>query len=119
MIHKYQLNGYNIVLDVNSGAVHVVDELFYELLDFCGNGEAMPQNCPKEAVEYLSKRWTPEEIEETYAEITKLCQADQLFSSDDYSQFAKMMTPAPVKAMCLHIAHDCNLRCKYCFADTG
>ncbi|WP_191440386.1 thioether cross-link-forming SCIFF peptide maturase [Anaerotruncus colihominis] len=119
MIHKYQLNGYNIVLDVNSGAVHVVDELFYALLDFCGNGEAVPMHCPKEAVECLSNCWTPEEIEETYAEITALRQADQLFSSDDYGRFAKMMTPAPVKAMCLHIAHDCNLRCKYCFADTG
>ena len=63
MIHKYQLNGYNIVLDVNSGAVHVVDELFYALLDFCGNGEAVPMHCPKEAVECLSNCWTHEEIE--------------------------------------------------------
>ena len=118
MIHKYQLNGYNIVLDVNSGAVHVVDELFYHLLDFVSE-DNLPEACPQKAIESLAADYPVEDIQESYQEILQLHKADQLFSSDDYDQFAKMMTPSPVKAMCLHIAHDCNLRCKYCFADTG
>lgn len=118
MIHKYQLNGFYIVLDVNSGAVHLVDALFFELLDYV-DGEHLPENCPPQILEKLSDRYSEAEICETYSEIVSLHQADQLFSADDYDRFAKMMTPSPVKAMCLHIAHDCNLRCQYCFADTG
>ena len=117
MIHKYKLYGYNIVLDVNSGAVHVVDDLFYDLID--GLGEDLPEKCPQELLSRFSDKYPADEILETYAEIVDLHKKDQLFSTDDYDQFAKMMVPSPVKAMCLHIAHDCNLRCKYCFADTG
>ena len=109
MIHKYQLNGFYIVLDVNSGAVHLVDALFFELLDYV-DGEHLPENCPPQILEKLSDRYSEAEICETYSEIVSLHQADQLFSADDYDRFAKMMTPSPVKAMCLHIAHDCNLR---------
>ncbi len=116
MIHKYQLNGYWIVLDVNSGAVHLLDELSYRLLDLMT--DSVPPECPPEAFERLSD-YTPEEIQEAHAELLMLQEAGQLFSSDDYDQFAKLMTPSPVKAMCLHVAHDCNLRCKYCFADSG
>lgn len=117
MIHKYKLNGYNIVLDVNSGAVHVVDDVFYKLLDVIGDGPP-PAACPQAAYETLGEH-SKNEIDEAYAEIIALHQADQLYSSDDYDQFAKMMTPSPVKAMCLHVAHDCNLRCEYCFAGKG
>ena len=116
MIHKYQLNGYFIVLDVNSGAVHVVDELSYRLLDLME--DAVPEQCPPQAFAQLSG-YSREEILEAHEELLALQKAGQLFSSDDYDQFAKLMTPSPVKAMCLHVAHDCNLRCKYCFADSG
>ena len=116
MIHKYFLNGYYIVLDVHSGAVHVVDELFYHMLDFLSAplASVCPQNIFKELPNFQQR-----EIEETYEEIYELYKAGQLFSEDDYEQFRDMMVSSPIKAMCLHIAHDCNLRCKYCFASTG
>lgn len=117
MIHQYKLNGYNIVLDVNSGAVHIVDDLFYDMLGCLD--EQLTEKCPDWLFQRFEQGHTRQEIEETYQEIFALHKADQLFSSDDYDKFAKMMVPSPVKAMCLHIAHDCNLRCKYCFADSG
>lgn len=117
MIHQYKLNGYNVVLDVNSGAVHIVDDLFYDLLGCLD--EPFTEKCPDWLFQRFEHGHTRQEIEETYQEIIALHKADQLFSSDDYDKFEKMMVPAPVKAMCLHIAHDCNLRCKYCFADSG
>lgn len=117
MIHKYYLNGYYIVLDVNSGAVHVVDELSYQLLDYLD--ENMTENCPEKAIQELAGKYTQQEILSCYQELYALYQAGQLFSSDDYAQFSNLMVSAPIKAMCLHIAHDCNLRCKYCFASTG
>lgn len=116
MIHKYQLNGFNIVLDVNSGAVHVVDDLFYQMLDYLT--PPLPEKCP-EAVFQAFPEHSREELEELYGEIYDLFIHGQLYSVDDYDQFANRMTSSPVKAMCLHIAHDCNLRCKYCFASTG
>ncbi len=117
MIHKYFLNGYYIVLDVNSGAVHVVDELSYTLLDYLD--ENMTEHCPEKAIKALKEKYTEQEIASCYQELYELYQAGQLFSSDDYAQFSNLMVSAPIKAMCLHIAHDCNLRCKYCFASTG
>ena len=65
MIHKYQLNGYNIVLDVNSGAVHVVDELFYHLLDFVSE-DNLPEACPQKAIESLAADYPVEDIQESY-----------------------------------------------------
>ncbi len=117
MIHKYFLNGYYIVLDVNSGAVHVVDELSYTLLDYLD--ENMTEHCPEKAIKALKEKYTEQEIASCYQALYELYQAGQLFSSDDYAQFSNLMVSAPIKAMCLHIAHDCNLRCKYCFASTG
>ena len=117
MIHKFYQNGYYIVLDVNSGGVHVVDELTYRLLDYVS--EPLTEVCPKEALSALSSEFDPKELLETYDEIYSLYQDGILFSSDDYEQFADRMVASPIKAMCLHVAHDCNLRCKYCFASTG
>lgn len=122
MIHSYKLNGYNIVLDVNSGAVHVVDEMLYEmiqLLDKEGGERQLPQQYPAQELAALEGRWTRAELEEGYADLYELCEKGQLFTKDDYEQFADMMVSAPVKAMCLNVAHDCQLRCKYCFASTG
>lgn len=117
MIHKYFLNGYYIVLDVNSGAIHVVDKLFYDMLD-CFEA-SVPAVCSDEIYARFESTYAKEEITETYNELYELYTLGQLFSIDDYDQFADMMTVSPVKAMCLHIAHDCNLRCEYCFAGKG
>lgn len=117
MIHKYKLNGLNIVLDVNSGGVHLVDELTYDLLD---NVEPpFDAECPQNVVDKLSKSYAPEDIRECYSEIVELYNDKILFSEDDYEKYAQYSVASPVKAMCLNIAHDCQLRCKYCFASTG
>ena len=117
MIHKYKLNGFNIVLDVNSGGVHVVDELTYDLLD---NVEPpFDEKCPEKVINKLSKSYSREDIESCYQELKELYDEKILFSEDDYEKFAKYSVASPVKAMCLNIAHDCQLRCKYCFASTG
>ena len=117
MIHKYYLGGLYIVLDVNSGGVHIVDELTYDLLD-----DAAPpfaEKCPQEIVDKLSAKYPEQEIRECYDEIAALYEEKILFSPDDYEKYAKFTVASPIKAMCLHISHDCNLRCKYCFASTG
>lgn len=117
MIHTYSLNGYHIVLDVCSGAVHVVDDAAFALLPLLA--PPLDEHCPAQVVAALSDRFNEAVLREAYAELYALYEAGQLFSEDDYEQFANRMVAAPIKAMCLHIAHDCNLRCKYCFASTG
>ncbi|MDE6502317.1 MAG: thioether cross-link-forming SCIFF peptide maturase [Ruminococcus sp.] len=117
MIHKYKLNGFNIVLDVNSGGVHIVDELTYDLLD---NVEPpFAEECPEKVLGKLSKVYDVEDVKTCYKEIVELYNDKILFSDDDYEKYAQYSVASPVKAMCLNIAHDCNLRCKYCFASTG
>ena len=117
MIHKYKLNGLNIVLDVNSGGVHLVDELTYDLLD---NVEPpFEAECPQSVVDKLSHSYAPGDIRDCYAEIVELYNDKILFSEDDYEKYAQYSVASPVKAMCLNIAHDCQLRCRYCFASTG
>ena len=117
MIHKYKLGGYNICLDVHSGAVHVLDDIAYDILDFCD--ESMTEKCPEEIVSGLAGKYDRDEIEETYSDLYSLKENGQLFSPDDYEQFSDMMTKAPIKSMCINISHDCNLRCEYCFAAKG
>lgn len=117
MIHKYKLNGYNMVLDVNSGALHVVDDLAYDILDF--TDENMQEALSDEVLGTLSKKYDKNDILETYAELYELYKDGQLYAKDDYEKFASMMVNSPVKSMCLNISHDCNLRCEYCFAAKG
>ena len=117
MIHKYKLNGFNIVLDVNSGGVHLVDELTNDLLDIIE--PPFEDKCPQQVIDKLSDKYPAEEISTCYDEITELYNDKILFSEDDYEKYAKYSVASPVKAMCLNIAHDCQLRCKYCFASTG
>ena len=117
MIHKYELNGLYIVLDVNSGGGHIVDKLTYDLLDY-----AVPPfatECPQEILDKLGGTYDIDELKECYEEIAELYEEKILFSPDEYEKFAKFTTASPVKSMCLHISHDCNLRCQYCFASTG
>ncbi len=116
MIHCYQMNGYNIILDVHSGGVHVVDELFYRLAQEIE--PPLPEACPPALTEKYAA-YGKEAVEEVYAELLELYRQGSLYSPDDYGQFADRMVLSPIKAMCLHISHDCNLRCDYCFAGTG
>ena len=116
LIHQYKNNGYNIVLDINSGSVHVVDDLVYDLV------EAMDQGLEKKHImEKLLPVYGREQVETAYGECEELIQSGQLFSKDIYKEeiqsFAGRKTV--VKALCLHAAHNCNLSCRYCFAQEG
>ena len=119
MIHKYKLMGLNIVLDVYSGAVHLIDDVFYDLLDEIG--ESFDKDADySTALDALKSKYSEEEIAESFSELKKLVEEGQLYTDDFYAEIAKQWNKkSVVKALCLHIAHDCNLRCKYCFADTG
>lgn len=117
MIHKFKANGLNILLDVNSGGVHVIDDIAYDLLEFVK--PPFKDVCPQEAVDILNKNYDVDEIIEAYGDIKELYNKKLLYSDDVYGDFAESVVESPIKAMCLHIAHDCNLRCKYCFASTG
>ncbi len=117
MIHKFKAKDMNILLDVNSGGVHVIDDMTYDLLDYVS--APLQKECPQEVVEALKNRYSEEELKETYGEVYSLYEEKVLFSEDQYEVYANTAVKSPIKAMCLHIAHDCNLRCKYCFASTG
>lgn len=117
MIHKYKLGGYNIVLDVNSGGVHVVDELTYDLLD---NVEPpFAPECPPDVIAKMKRFYDEDEIISCYEEIVELYNEKILFSEDEYEKFADMQLVSPIKSMCLLAAMDCNLHCDYCFAGQG
>ena len=119
MIHQYQLGGYNIVLDVCSGAVHVVDEVAYDII-------AIYEQHPRQAVlAAMAEKYpavTAEELAECYDQVTALKDSGKLFAPDTFQPMAgqlKAKTAGVVKALCLHIAHTCNLNCAYCFASQG
>ena len=117
MIHRFENNGFFNVLDVHSGAVHAVDELAYALLGHFDG--PLPESCPLHVLDAMSEKYAADDIQETYGELLELQENGLLFSEDDYAQFADRMVSSPLKAMCLHVSHDCNLRCKYCFAGQG
>ncbi|MDR1117471.1 MAG: thioether cross-link-forming SCIFF peptide maturase [Oscillospiraceae bacterium] len=122
MIHKFSLLGKYIVLDVNSGAVLELDKLAYDLLDFAVEVGEVAESCPPEAISRaLTQGCTAAEALEGWSELRGLQEDGLLFSGDDYvhPETAKLLGTAPVKAICLHVAHDCNLRCEYCFAAKG
>ena len=114
MIHQFQQDGINIVIDVNSGAVHVVDDVVYDLV-----GEI--ENLPKEELFARFPQYTEQMKEEAISEINSLMEAGMLFTVDDYEKMLPLMDKREpvVKALCLHVAHDCNLKCRYCFAEEG
>ena len=122
MIHQYKLCGNNIVLDICSGAIHVVDDLAYDIIaDF-------EENCRQDIIKkYLEKYGstegvTPEEIQECYNQVLQMKNEGKLYSPDIYGPMAgelKKKTSGVVKALCLHVAHTCNLNCEYCFASQG
>lgn len=121
MIHQYKLGDYNIVLDVCSGSVHAVDEVAYDII-------AMFEKNDRETViaamkeKYLCDDITESDIEECYEQVVALKESGKLFAPDTFEPMAgqlKDKTRGVVKALCLHIAHTCNLNCSYCFASQG
>ena len=110
----------NIVLDIYSGAVHVVDDCLYDMLDYLLEPFVPENKCPDFIADALNSKYEIQEINDSYLEICELAKNGQLFCEDCYEDFAKNWNKqSVVKALCLHIAHDCNLRCEYCFAGTG
>lgn len=119
MVHTFSALGCYLAADVNSGAVHVLDKLSYDLLSMVEG--PMGEKCPPELRARLSQ-YQAADLEEAWQELRGLQEAGLLFSDDSYvDPEAAMALPraAVVKALCLHVSHDCNLRCRYCFASTG
>ena len=117
MIHKFSRNGTNIVADIYSGMVHVVSDVVYDLLDYITEDN---QSLTDEIVDALKGKHSESDIREAYEEISFLIEKKALFTEDTYAPIiAKWNKQSVVKALCLHITHDCNMRCKYCFAGTG
>ena len=116
MVHQYKNNGFNIVLDVHSGSVHVVDDVVYDVIALLEQGQK-----PQQVAESLSGSYPEQEIEESLEECRMLREAGVLFSEDAYENAVLDFRgrETVVKALCLHIAHDCNLACRYCFAGEG
>lgn len=120
MIHQYKLGGMNIVIDVNSGAVHVVDEVAYDIIAMYETATA------DEIVAAMLEKYgdlpdvNEAEIRECISDIASLKEAGKLFTEDRFAGLAGKMKQSPIiKAICLHVAHACNLRCSYCFAAQG
>ena len=131
MIHQYINNGYHIVLDVNSGSVHVVDELVYDAIPLLepilsgrklDEGSELDEETREKALLSLAAlRAEEEEKKEILEDLIALTRAGQLYTEDSYEEYIGEFKnrETVVKALCLHIAHDCNLACKYCFAEEG
>ncbi len=128
MIHQYKNNGYNIVLDVYSGAVHVVDGLCYDVIECLNeqNEEHTPETLGDEKTfcmlkDRLGGRYIESDLKEALEDVAELARGGRLFTKDCYECLTEGVKnrKTVVKAMCLHIAHDCNLACKYCFAEEG
>ncbi len=122
MIHQYKFNGRNIVLDVCSGAVHVVDDPTYDIISMFETNDL--ETIKKAVTEKYKDRddVTEKDIENCYAQLLEMQKNGQLFTSDSFEPMAgtlKARTSGVVKALCLHIAHTCNLNCSYCFASQG
>ncbi len=119
MIHQYKLGGLNIVLDVASGAVHAVDEVAYDIIEIFENSDK------EDVINAISAKYPHipvKDIEECYLQVSSLKEDGQLFTEDTFEPMAdtlKEKTSGVIKALCLHIAHTCNLNCSYCFASQG
>ena len=119
MIHQYKLGGFNIVLDICSGAVHAVDDIAYDII------ELFEKETKENIVSTLGNKYNDvdiNEIEDCYNQIEELKNEGSLFTEDTFEPMAgvlKEKTAGVVKALCLHVAHTCNLNCEYCFASQG
>ncbi|MDD6276716.1 MAG: radical SAM protein, partial [Clostridia bacterium] len=121
MVHQYKLNGYNIVLDSCSGSVHVVDEVAYDII-------AMYQSASSDEIaDEILKKYpdrddvTRDDVMQCISDVASLEKSGKLFSEDKYEGMASDYKNKSnvIKAMCLHVAHTCNLNCSYCFASQG
>lgn len=115
LIHKFKQGGKCFVLDVNTGAVHIVDELVYDLVD------DNKLRSKEELVADFGAKYGADVVEEAYEELQELVAEGILYTEDQYEDIAhsSMDDRDYIKAVCLNIIHACNLRCKYCFADEG
>ncbi|MGN0974763.1 MAG: 4Fe-4S cluster-binding domain-containing protein, partial [Gemmiger sp.] len=122
MIHQYKLNGYNLVLDVYSGSVHAVDELAYDAIALVDAGRSRDGITSELLTKYAAHpEVTEQEIAAVLDDIDELTRAGKLFTPDTYADkaFDFKNRSTVVKALCLHVAHTCNLNCEYCFAAQG
>ena len=122
MIHQYRLGGYNIVIDVCSGAIHVVDEVAYDIISL------FESNSKEDVLSKIAEKYadradiSADDISECYNQVCSLKEQGKLFAPDTFASMAgklKEKTAGVVKALCLHVAHTCNLNCAYCFASQG
>ena len=122
MVHQYQLNGYNIVLDTCSGSVHSVDQVAYDIISMYKNSDEA------EIIDAVTRKYKDRQdvdetaIRECIEDIKALEKAGKLFSEDNFGSLAgelKKRSGNIIKALCLHVAHTCNLNCSYCFASQG
>ena len=122
MVHQYKLNGYNIVLDTCSGAIHIVDEVVYDMIAL------YPTKSKEDIIEEMLEKYshredvTRQELQLCVEDIEALIQSKKLFTEDNFAELAgtfKERSGNVVKALCLHVAHTCNLNCSYCFASQG
>ena len=118
MVHQYKLNGYNIVLDMASGSVHAVDEVAYDIIAL------YPDHGVEEIVGIITAKYpdvTEADVRECVADVEALEAEGKLYAEDKYENLAIdfKKRPTVVKALCLHVAHTCNLNCAYCFASQG
>lgn len=122
LVHTFQLNGYNIVMDTCSGGIHAVDEVAYDIINMY---EENDRETIKAAIldKYKDREdVTPEEVDLCMDDVETLKQEGKLFTEDTYEDIAgtlKERSGNVVKALCLHVAHTCNLACSYCFASQG
>lgn len=115
MVHIFKQLGFNIAMDVESGAIHILEDIAAEVLKL--TKAPMSENCPKEIQDALQDKFDTKKVQEAYNELYELYNNGMLFTERDYE--INIPNEYPIKALCLHIAHDCNLRCKYCFAEGG
>ncbi|MGN0316112.1 MAG: 4Fe-4S cluster-binding domain-containing protein, partial [Fusicatenibacter sp.] len=121
MVHQYKLNGYNIVLDTCSGSVHAVDDVAYDII------EMYKSTSEEKIIEAILKKYTDmpdvtrEDILLCIGDIKELEESGKLYSEDKYEKLAYNYknNSNVIKALCLHVAHTCNLNCSYCFASQG
>ncbi len=116
MVHQFKNNGYNILLDENSGSVHIADDLTYDVIEARNSGADKD-----EIINSLSKKYPTSEISEVLGEIDELIKDGSLYTEDMYRNSVELFAERKtvVKALCLHVAHACNLACRYCFAGEG
>ena len=115
MIHKFSMNGVNVVMDIFSGAVHVVDDVVYQIV------EAYEEGDRAKVLAQFGGTYRPEMLQEGMDELDGLKEAEMMYTKDEYAPVLDQINARNpvVKALCLHIAHDCNLKCVYCFAEEG